>query len=164
MPPTASRQSAKPPARRRCIGLGLRRIAADGHHLRDFAAVEFAGHRMMGHEKVLCSVSKRLAHSPDAAAIGRDESITGGDVGGNGQARDSGCSGQTAGDEFAAGDRVAHKASFREAAGRPVIMAQHAGLEPAQDHHGDMNQKKENEKICQEEVHGARASRSRQKR
>ena len=40
----------------------------------------------MGHEKVLGSVGERLAHSPNAAAIGRDEAITGGYVGGNSDA------------------------------------------------------------------------------
>ena len=84
----------------------------------------------MGDEKVLGSVSERLAHSPNAAAIGRDEAITGGYVGGNSQAGDSGCSGDAAGDEFAARDRVAHKACFCEAMGRPVIMASMRFLNP----------------------------------
>ena len=35
-------------------------------------------------------------------------------------------------------------------------MASMRALEAAQDHHGDMNQKKENEKVCQEEVQRAR--------
>ena len=66
---------------------------------------------------------------------------------GNGQAGGSGGSGQSAGDEFAAGDRVAHEASFCEAVAAGDHGA-HAVWKPAQDHHGDMDQKKKNEKVA----------------
>src|SRR5947208_739482 len=85
---------------------------------------------MAGHQGPLGGIGQSLANAVDAAMIGRDQAVSIGEAGGDGQAgcARGGC--QSSGDEFAAGKQFAHVCSF-PAAPWPVIIARMRALKPA---------------------------------
>src|ERR1700674_443426 len=74
------------------VGLVLGRLAIYGEDIGDFAAVEFAGERMVGHQEPLGSIGQGFANAVDGAVIWRDQTVSIGEVGSDSQAGGTCCS------------------------------------------------------------------------